>query len=379
MPAWVAVTAAVLLALVVLWVLSTFGGGSDEPLDPRSDERSGTSALVALVEEMGGDVTIDDSLPDLDAGPGGPAGEPDVIVLFTDALRDDQRDGLTGWVEDGGRLVVTDPGSELTPAWDTTFGEVSDLGPASTIEGRCDIDVLDGIDVAGVEPQNGGVLYRPTGDAEGCVGDGFGDFIVATDRDAGTIVALGGSGLVVNEALARGENAPVVTALVVPEGGTRVLVLEPGPVAGAGGGDRGLIDLIDPSVKRAFWQLVIAFLAYAVWRARRLGRPVSEPQPVAVAGSELVAAVGNLLDRTGSTDHAAALLRADLRRFLADHLGVPADTPPEVVAAVAADRTGVDPQALQWALGPQPVGDDAGLVALADTIDRIREEVLAHA
>jgi hypothetical protein len=156
-------------------------------------------------------------------------------------------------------------------------------------------------------------------------------------------------------------------------------VLEPGRVTGAGGGDRTLIELIDPAVKRAFWQLVVAFLAYAIWRARRLGRPVAEPQPVAVAGSELVAAVGNLLDRTGSTDHAAALLRADLRRFLANHLGVPADTPPEVFAAVAAERTGVDPQALEWALGSQPVGDDAGLLALADTIDRIREEVLAHA
>jgi hypothetical protein len=30
------------------------------------------------------------------------------------------------------------------------------------------------------------------------------------------------------------------------------------------------------------------------------------------------------------------------------------------------------------ALGAAPVADDAGLLGLADTIDRIREEVLAH-
>jgi hypothetical protein len=373
----VVVIAVVVGALVLFRVLASFRGDSDAPLDPRSDERLGTSALVALIGEMGGQVTIGDRLPDLDAGPGTPAGGPDVIVLFADALAEGQRRALTEWVEDGGRLLVTDPGSELTPAWDTGFTDVDELGPARTLEGRCEIEALDGIDVAGVEPRNGGVLYEPSGDADGCIGDGLGDFIVADDRSAGTIVAMGGSGLLVNEALDEGENAPVVTALVVPEVGTRVLVLEPGPVAG--GGDRGLIDLIDPPVKRAFWQGVVAFLAYALWRARRLGRPVPEPQPVAVAGSEIVAAVGNLLDRTGSTDHAAALLRADLRRFLGDHLGVPTDTPPDVLATVAAERTGVDQQALEWALGPHPVGDDAGLVALADTIDRIREEVLAHA
>jgi hypothetical protein len=122
----------------------------------------------------------------------------------------------------------------------------------------------------------------------------------------------------------------------------------------------------------------VAFVIYALWRARRLGRPVAEPQPVAVAGSELVAATGNLLDRTESTAYAGELLRADLRRFLADHLGLPADSAPYVLATVAAERSRADPAALHRALGPEPVTDDAGLVTLAHTIDRIREEVLAH-
>jgi hypothetical protein len=99
---------------------------------------------------------------------------------------------------------------------------------------------------------------------------------------------------------------------------------------------------------------------------------------VAVAGSDLVAAVGTLLDRTRTPAHAGELLRADLRRFLADRLGVPTTAPPEVLAAVAAERTGVDEARLRWALGAAPVTDDAGLADLAATIDRIREEVLTH-
>jgi len=151
---------------------------------------------------------------------------------------------------------------------------------------------------------------------------------------------------------------------------------------GGGGGGAGgaptLVDLVPTGVKRALVQLGIAFAVYALVRARRLGRPVSEAQPVAVAGSELVAAVGGLLDRARSPQHAAALLRGDLHRFLVDRLGLPADVTPDVLARVAAERTGIDEAQLVMALGTAPVADDAGLLALADTIDRIREEVLAH-
>lgn len=366
----VAVTAALVVALLAVLVL--IGGGGGQALDPRSHERLGTSAMVALTREMGADVAIADRLPDLDAGTG-----PAVIVLLTDRLSDDQRTVVEDWVDDGGRLVVTDPASPLVPEWGDAFDTVDDLGPRRTIEGRCEIDVLDGIEVGGIEPRNGGVLYQPDGPADTCVDGAFGAYIVATDRGAGTIVALGGSGLVVNAAIAEGENAPVVTALVSPERGTEVVVLEPGAVAG-GGGQRSLVDLIPPGVERGVLQLVVAFVVYALWRARRLGRPVAEPQPVAVAGSELVAATGNLFDRTESTAYAGELLRADLRRFLADHLGLPADSAPHVLATVAAERSRADPAALHRALGPEPVTDDAGLVTLAHTIDRIREEVLAH-
>ena len=51
----------------------------------------------------------------------------------------------------------------------------------------CDIDALDDIDVAGVEPRNGGMLYDPEpGGDSSCIDDGSGDaYIVATDRGDG--------------------------------------------------------------------------------------------------------------------------------------------------------------------------------------------------
>jgi hypothetical protein len=367
---WLAVAG--LAGLTLAAVVAIGSGGGDDPLDPRSDEKIGTSALVALAGELGADVTVDDRLPDL-AGDG-----PDVIVLFVDLLDEGQRAAVDDWVDRGGRLVVTEPGSDYTPEVVGTFEEIDDLAPARTMRGRCDIDALDDIDVAGIEPRNGGVVYEPPPGSRACVDDGVGGaYIVADDRGEGTVVALGGSGLVVNAALDEGENAAVAGALVAPEQGTDLVVLEPGAVAG-GGGERSLSELIPTGVGRALVQLAVAFAVYALWRARRLGRPVPEPRPVAVAGSELVAAVGNLLDRTRSPGHAADLLRADLRRYLADHLGLPTGSPPDVLATVAATRTDLDEAQLRWALGDAPVTDEAGLTALAQTIDRIREEVLTH-
>jgi hypothetical protein len=370
---WAVAGAGVLLT--VLAVVAIGGGGRDgDPLSPTSDAPLGTSAMVALAGELGADVDVSDSLPDLGADDA-----PAVVVLFLDLLDDDQRDALEDWVTAGGVLVVTDPVSSFTPPVSDEFVTIDDLAPASRLAAACDIDALEGVDVAGVDPRNGGVLYEPDPGAASCVDNGSGDaYIVATDRGEGTVVAVGGAGMMVNAALAEGENAPVVTALVAPEEGTRLLVLEPGPLAGSSTGRRSLRELIPAGVWRAILQLAVAFVVYAVWRSRRLGHPVPEPAPSPIAGSELVAAVGTLLDRSRSPGHAADLLRRDLRRFLGDHLGVPPDTPADVLATLAAERTRIDPAALQAALGGPPVTDDQQLAALAATIDRIRQEVLTH-
>jgi hypothetical protein len=365
---------AAIAAVTVLGVVAVGGDGGGPPLSPRSDEPLGTSALVVLAGELGAQVDVTDRLPDLD-GPGGP----DVVLLLADLLEGDQMDEVRRWVDGGGRLVVTDPLSGFVPPEVGFFDETSELGSPGSLNGACEIRALEGIDVAAVEPRNGGVLYQPPVGSETCLdGAGGAAHIVATEEGAGTVVALGGAGILVNAALDEGENAPVAAALLAPETGTRVVVLEPGLLGGTGVGGRSLIDLISPGVKRALVQAALAFAVYAVWRAWRLGRPVPERQPVAVAGSELVAAVGNMLDRTRSPGHAADLLRADLWRFLANRLGVPAGAGLDVLVAVAAERTGIDEARLRQALERRPVDGDADLLALASTIDHIREEVLAH-
>ena len=125
-----------------------------------------------------------------------------------------------------------------------------------------------------------------------------------------------------------------------------------------------------------FLELLIAFVVVCLWRARRLGRPVLERQPVELAGSELVAAVGNLLQQARRRGQAAGLLQDELRRTLASRLSLARDSSPEVVAEVAAARTGIDKARILAALTAPPPADEAALVALARETEAVRQEVV---
>ena len=369
-----------IVAVVLAGVLLLGRPSSRVPLDPRSHQPDGTSALVRLLRQLDVDVRIGvRDLGDLDQ-------QTDVVLLLRDRMDDDQRSRLMDWVDAGGTLVASDPGSPLTPAIDQ-FGNVTDDPGQFAVDdlvdtsaGLCDIGPLDDADMDQLAVYGGPVNYDIGSDADSCFGTGGGAYIVATPEGRGTVVAIGGSGILINRSLDEADNAPVAAALLAPQQGMRVAVLDPNaPLAeGQGGGGRELRDLVSPGVKRALAQLGLAFLVYALWRGRRLGRPVAESQPVAVAGSELVSAVGGLLQRAGSPQHAADLLREDLRRDLVSRLGLPPNLPAPTFVDVVATRTLLDADRLAAALGPRPVSSDGELLAVAQLIDAVRKEVFDH-
>ena len=132
---------------------------------------------------------------------------------------------------------------------------------------------------------------------------------------------------------------------------------------------------MSPRVKLALVQLAVAFVLVALWRARRLGQPVLEPVPVEIPGSELVVAVGRLLQRGRGRARAAEILRHGLRRTLGARLGLPAGASPAEVAEAAVGRTGLTVDELTALLdGPEPA-DERQLVELAQSVERVREEV----
>lgn len=357
-PRGAVVGAGVAAGLLVVALAGGRPGREGPPLDPRSDGALGTSALVSLLEGVGARVDLASGLPDPDA---------DVALLLQDRLDGRQADALAGWIRAGGTLVVTDPSSAFAPE-----ARGSGIGlPTGDLErGACTIDAL-----ASVEKLEVGspVRYAAVGADQLCFADEDGAFVVAVAQGQGQVVAVGGAAFLTNDLLGEADNAVLATTLLAPGARTHIRFVD-APIP-AGGGDKTLGDLVPGGVERALLQLAVAFVLYALWRAIRLGRPVAEDQPVAVAGSELVVAIGRLLSRTRAPGAAAEALRQSLRRSLRARLGVPGDAPPGLLAEMTAARTGLDVAEVLAAIDERPVTTDAELVAVARAAATIHQEV----
>jgi hypothetical protein len=265
---------------------------------------------------------------------------------------------------------VADPDSSLQ-----TADQALNSGGNNTLNGRCSVDNL--ADVRRVDT-GGSLLLRSTPGALACfqaASDVNAYFLIEQPVGRGSVVGLGGAGVFTNHLIGHDDNSVLAVDLL---GGGRpnahIALLLPSPV---GGGHRTLAGLIGNPVKLALVQLIVAFGILVLWRARRLGRPVEEVQPVQVAGSELVVAVGNLLARSQSRDQAASVLRTGLRRWLTGRFGLGPGATSDELADACARRGGLDRQQLNQVLADRPLGDDAELVALAQSLEHIRQEV-AH-
>ncbi len=352
------------LALVVVVVAGVVligrPAGSGPPLDPSSTGPLGTAALVALLDELGAEVDVGNAAP----GP-----DDQVALVLADDLDDAGRAQLVSWTQAGGTLVVADPQSVLHPF---PVKEAPGLGllPAP-VDRSCDLPAL--ASVAEVAPPTGSVAYDLVPGSTGCYRQGGGAYLAAATEGDGVVVAVGGAGLFTNQAIGDADNAVLAAALLAPRPGTGVAFLRP-PVPGSGG--EGLAELVGDNVKAVLAQLGLAFVVYALWRARRLGRPVVERQPVELEASELVVAVGRLLQQARHHDEAARLVGDDLRRRLADRLGLGPDASAEQVAEVAARRSGIPVERVRATMAPPPLDDADALVAHAQRVEAVHQEVL---
>ena len=260
---------------------------------------------------------------------------------------------------------------------------LADEPPFPVGPGACDIDVLEGlgdIDTAFANP------ITPPGDQQRCYDEFDGAHFFRRVQGAGAVVTLSSPYLWVNarlqprkeeggEPLANG-----ATAVRLLGEADRVTFIDPVPSGGTfQGGTEDPVSLLPLPVKLALAQLLGAFVLFVWWRSRRLGPPVRERLPVEVAGSELVAAVGDLLRRRGNPQRAAATVRADTRRVLAERLGLGPDPQPAALVGVVAARTGRSSDEVGAALYGDPAAPIASadsLVALVRTLDTIRQEVL---
>lgn len=323
------------------------------PLDPTSTSPDGARAVVELVDALGTMVVLDDV----------PGDDVDAALVLQDRFDREAQGALLDWIRDGGTLVVADPDSTSTPPVRQPV--------TGTVDVTCAGDVPAGLaDVSRLAVGDGFTLTVPPGAVGSCQAPGGGALVVVEPEGDGRIVSIGGPALVTNRNLDEADNAVLAAAMLVGDDG-RAAFLRPSLAVGAG--DQTLVDLVGTPVRAALAQLVVAFVLAALWRARRLGRPVPEAQPVPIEASELTQAVGRVLSRSDRPARAAAVLRDRARRDLSGPLGLPLDAPAEAVVEAIAARTDLTPDEARRA-AVDPVTTDADLVEVAALLTRIRKD-----
>ena len=332
-------------------------------LDPAGVDPAGARAVVRLLEAEGVAVedvrTLDDATAA--AGPG-----TTLIVTIPDLVLPEQAGRLTGT---GADIVLVAP-ADVVSAYDDDIALDSRAIP-EVVGPDCDLDEA----ARAGEALVGGAYYDATERAQSCYLDGgTGSLVVTTLSDDARLVVLGNADPLTNRHLDEDGNASLVLGLLGEN--PRLIWYRPTLEATPGGAGAPITDLLPDWVVPAAWQLGIAVVLAAAWRARRLGPIVTEPLPVVVRAAEATEGRARLYRRGRARDHAATTLRDATLRRLRRRLGLPPDAGPAVVTDVAAARTGRQASEVGAILaGPAPA-DDAALVRLADTLDALEQEVL---
>lgn len=342
-----------LTGLTLIGVLALGGPRDGLPLDPRSTSATGTRALTEVLEAVGADVTVTAE----------PRPADDVVLVLVDLFDEQARADLVAVLEGGATVVLADPGSPLAPE---VIGRTG-LGLLEvTLTRSCDAAAF--VDVERVAPGDAAIF--DAGEASlACFPRGTGAWLVAERRGDGTLVSVGGPRWLTNAGLAEADNALLAAALLVPHEGAAVTVVPP-RLRAAEEGATSPFELVPAWVWAALAQLGLAGLALVWWRARRLGPPAVEEQPVSLPGSELTLALGELYARRGDAAHAARAVREAARADVAGRLGLDRHATAAQVAAAAA-RMGVAEADLALALRDPLPTDDAGLLALARAVETV--------
>ncbi|WP_281900349.1 DUF4350 domain-containing protein [Micromonospora humidisoli] len=165
----------------------------------------------------------------------------------------------------------------------------------------------------------------------------------------------------------------------------------PGPATGDGDGsgdapdsagppppdDHPLLDAFPPWFWALLLQLALVALLIVLWRARRLGPPVTEPLPVEVRSAETVLGRARLYQRARARGPAAATLRTAALGRLRGRLDLPATLGPTEVAARVAGPAGGTPEQIHELLFGAAPQTDAELLELARSLDRLTRTVAA--
>ena len=350
-----------LLTLAALIVLA--GVALLAPPPEHDDGPGGTSALRRFLDRRGVEVESSDA----------PGSTDEVFFLPHDLRSARQAAPILEWVEDGGRVVVSDPGSGVLRSLGIRRGgDVGGILPGQRLARDCLVAETAG--VSSIRAVALDAMYAPgPAAAVGCFQRPGGSYLVHVRHGAGEVIALGGLTPLTNRFIDEEDDVRLAWNLL--GSGAGVVVGTPLPAAASR--PSGLWDLLPDAAKAVVIQLALAAILFAIARGRRLGRAVPEAAPSPIPAAELVTATADLYRRARAAPHGARVLRERFLGRAGRRLGVPPGAPPERVVDATAAATGVAREHVLAALAD--AGDERQLIEVARGIETLERRIEGEA
>jgi hypothetical protein len=262
-------------------------------LTPTAQDPDATVAVRRYLANLGFEV-VDDAAPP----------PPDrTLVLLHDVRAEAEAEALLAWAERGGDLVVADPNSAVV----ALAGAVpaGPIGFAGTVELEPECIAPAAVGVGRLSAQASDLALASTEeDFVSCFPTADGAFLLTRRHGEGTVTLLGGSSPFTNALLTEADNASLAAQLAAPG---RAIVFGPPSAPGAAG--TGVWEALPERARAAIVGVVVAGVAFALVRARRLGRPALEEPIAPIPGSELVGATARMYRRARAAAYAGGLMR----------------------------------------------------------------------
>jgi hypothetical protein len=333
------------------------------PLDPTDPSSQGGRALAQLVRDRGVEVQ-----PVRNVG-GSPMAR-GTTVFVPDPTSLTQGD-LTYLSLQAATVVVVAPGRRELRALGIAASPVSSSGADTRISADCTFGPAR---VAGRVHYQGADYAAPAAAAT-CYARGRSSGLFVATSNSARIIVFGSPRTFTNDWIDDEGDAALGLGLLSASPRLEWVVPRPPTAAPADRQQRGLTELLPHRLLWATFQLFVAVLLLALWRARRVGPVVAEPLLVVVRATETVEGRARLLRAARARGAAADALRAATLARLRDRLGLAADvTRPEAVEPVARRSGWASAEVDRVLYGPQPA-DDPALIRLSNELDQLDRTV----
>jgi hypothetical protein len=357
------------IAIVVILaglVIAGLSRSAAQTLGATSTTPSGAKALVEVLRRQGVAVDVTSTLEQTKRAAAS-SGTVTVFVSDDQEVLDEAQWRQLGAL--GRHTVVAAPGSTALKALAPGVRQDAS-GLSGTLAPSCDVAALARVRAVTGSGSGYTVHETPAGTtttvclpARGAAGAVYG--LVEVERGGHATSILGASEALENGAISDHDNAAMALTLL---GDSPTLVWYLPTIADLPKGQGTLGTLTPGWVTPSILLLVVATVAAAVWRGRRLGPLVVENLPVVVRATETVEGRARLYERGRSRGHALDQLRIGAIGRLASATGLGSRASVDDVVLRVAALLGVDPRRVHGTLvGGDPV-DDRQLMAMSDDL-----------